>query len=50
MHRYSLAALQVLEVGKSWKAADADVCEAIDFCRYYAQEMLKLDKPRLTDH
>ena len=47
--RYSLAALQVLEVGKSWKAADADVCEAIDFCRYYAEEMRKLGKPRLTN-
>ena len=47
--RYSLAALQVLEVGKSWTAADADVCEAIDFCRYYAEEMLKLETPRLTD-
>ncbi len=47
--RYNLAALQVLEVGKSWKAADADVCEAIDFCRYYAKEMRKLEKPRLTD-
>ena len=47
--RYSLAALQVLEVGKSWKAADADVCEAIDFCRYYAEEMIRLDTPQLTD-
>lgn len=48
-HRYNLAALQVLEVGKNWKSADADVCEAIDFCRYYAEEMLKLGTPRLTD-
>lgn len=48
-HRYSLAALQVLEVGKSWKTADADVCEAIDFCRYYAEEILKLETPQLTD-
>ncbi|MDE0119634.1 MAG: proline dehydrogenase family protein [Bdellovibrionales bacterium] len=48
-HRYSLATLQVLEVGKNWKAADADVCEAIDFCRYYAQEMSRLEKPKLTD-
>ena len=46
--RYSLAALQVLEVGKSWTAADADICEAIDFCRYYAEEMLKLETPKLT--
>ena len=47
--RYSLSALQVLEVGKSWKAADADVCEAIDFCRYYAEEILKWGVPQLTD-
>ena len=48
-HRYSLAALQVLEVGKGWEAADADVCEAIDFCRYYAEEILKLGTPQLTN-
>ena len=47
--RYSLAALQVLEVGKTWQSADADVCEAIDFCRYYAEEMLRLAAPRITD-
>ena len=48
-HRYSLSALQTLEVGKNWPSADADVCEAIDFCRYYAEEMLKREKPQLTD-
>lgn len=47
--RYSLSALQVLEVGKSWKAADADVCEAIDFCRYYAGEILKWGTAQSTD-
>ncbi len=39
--REELAALIVYEVGKPWKEADADVIEAIDFCHYYAQEMLK---------
>ncbi len=34
--RFELAALQTLEVGKPWIEADADVAEAIDFCRYYA--------------
>ena len=34
--RMELAAWMVLEVGKSWVEADADVAEAIDFCRYYA--------------
>ncbi len=47
--RYMLGALQVLEVGKSWEAADADICEAIDFCRYYAQEIIQLCTPQLTD-
>jgi len=47
--RYSLAALQTMEVGKNWESADADVCEAIDFCRYYATEMHRLAKPTLTD-
>ena len=47
--RYSLSALQTLEVGKDWLSADADVTEAIDFCRYYAEEMLKMSKPQLTD-
>lgn len=34
--RFELAALQVVEVAKPWAEADADVAEAIDFCRYYA--------------
>lgn len=32
-----------LEVGKSLQQADAEVSEAIDFCRYYASEMERLD-------
>lgn len=35
--RFELAALQTFEVGKLWRDADADVAEAIDFCRFYAQ-------------
>ncbi|MDA0713390.1 MAG: bifunctional proline dehydrogenase/L-glutamate gamma-semialdehyde dehydrogenase, partial [bacterium] len=38
--RIELAALQTLEVGKPWAEADADVAEAIDFCRYYAERAL----------
>ncbi len=34
--RYELAAWITYECGKGWREADADVCEAIDFCRYYA--------------
>lgn len=43
-----LSAWMVFEVGKSWREADADTCETIDFCRYYAREMARLAKPRLT--
>jgi len=39
------AALQVLEVGKQWDQAYADVTEAIDFLRYYAEQMEILAKP-----
>ena len=36
----------VLEAGKSWPEAEADVSEAIDFCEYYAREMLRLAGPQ----
>lgn len=36
--RWNMAALQCFEVGKPWKEADADVAEAVDFCRYYARQ------------
>ncbi|MEK6235879.1 MAG: bifunctional proline dehydrogenase/L-glutamate gamma-semialdehyde dehydrogenase, partial [Planctomycetales bacterium] len=35
--RWELAAWEVFEAGKTWREADADVAEAIDFCEYYAQ-------------
>jgi len=47
--RYELAAWQVYEVGKPWAEADADVAEAIDFLRYYAQEMRRLSDDRRVD-
>ena len=37
--RFSLSALEVFETGKNWIESDADVAEAIDFCRFYAREM-----------
>tara|TARA_B100001248_G_scaffold262733_1_gene261882 strand:+ start:936 stop:3899 length:2964 start_codon:yes stop_codon:yes gene_type:complete len=43
--RFELNALIVREVGKTWKEADGDVTEAIDFCRYYAKDMRGLSKP-----
>ena len=44
--RLDLAALQVLEVGKGWAEADADVTEAIDYLEYYGREMINLGSPR----
>ncbi len=40
--RFELAALEVYEVGKVWREADADVAEAIDYLRYYGGEMIRL--------
>jgi 1-pyrroline-5-carboxylate dehydrogenase len=44
------SALLVLEVGKSWAEADADVAETIDFCEFYAREMIRYsqDQPLTT--
>ena len=46
--RFELAAWEVYESGKPWREADADVAEAIDFCEYYAREMLRLGRRRST--
>jgi RHH-type proline utilization regulon transcriptional repressor/proline dehydrogenase/delta 1-pyrroline-5-carboxylate dehydrogenase len=43
---YELSAWQVLEVGKQWGQAQADVAEAIDFLEYYGREMIRLGSPR----
>ena len=41
--RHELNAWICLEVGKIIPQADGEVSEAIDFCRYYAHEMERLD-------
>jgi RHH-type proline utilization regulon transcriptional repressor/proline dehydrogenase/delta 1-pyrroline-5-carboxylate dehydrogenase len=41
--RHELSTWICLEVGKVLQQADAEVSEAIDFCRYYADEMERLD-------
>src|SRR5438876_5955085 len=46
--RYELSAVEVFEVGKPWNEADADIREAVDFCRFYAQQMRRLGRPKLT--
>jgi RHH-type proline utilization regulon transcriptional repressor/proline dehydrogenase/delta 1-pyrroline-5-carboxylate dehydrogenase len=47
--RFELTAWQVYECGKQWREADADVAETIDYCRYYAREMLRLAVPQRRD-
>jgi len=47
--RFELAALEIAEVGKGWREADADVAEAIDFCEYYARESERLGRPVRID-
>jgi 1-pyrroline-5-carboxylate dehydrogenase len=43
--KFELCAWIIYEVSKSWAEADGDVAEAIDFCEYYAREMLRLESP-----
>ncbi len=43
---YELAAWQILEVGKQWNQAYADIIEAIDFLEYYGREMIRLGTPK----
>lgn len=40
--RFELAAWTVLEVGKTWREADADITEAIDFLEYYSHRIERL--------
>jgi RHH-type proline utilization regulon transcriptional repressor/proline dehydrogenase/delta 1-pyrroline-5-carboxylate dehydrogenase len=47
--RAELASLEVFEAGKPQPEADADVCEAIDFCEYYGREALELSAGAAID-
>jgi len=38
-------AWMVFEAGKTWPEAEADTCEAIDFCDYYARQALRFASP-----
>jgi len=40
--KFEFNAWMVLEVGKNWDEAEADTCEAIDFCELYARTALRL--------
>jgi RHH-type proline utilization regulon transcriptional repressor/proline dehydrogenase/delta 1-pyrroline-5-carboxylate dehydrogenase len=43
--RDELSGIIVKESGKVWRESDADVCEAIDFCEYYARMAVPLFEP-----
>lgn len=47
--RFELAAWQVYECAKQWREADADIAEGIDFCEFYAHEMMRMARPRLRN-
>jgi RHH-type proline utilization regulon transcriptional repressor/proline dehydrogenase/delta 1-pyrroline-5-carboxylate dehydrogenase len=40
--RDDLSGVMIKESGKTWREADADVCEAIDFCEYYARKAVPM--------
>ena len=44
--RDELAGVMIREAGKTWREADTDVCEAIDFCEFYARRAADLFEPR----
>src|SRR5215212_8437282 len=39
--KHEMSAWMIYEVGKTWAEADGDTAEAIDFCEFYAREMLR---------
>jgi len=44
--KFEFDAWLVVEAGKTWPEAEADVAEAIDFCEYYARQMAELAEPQ----
>ncbi len=43
--KFEMAACMTLEAGKNYAESEADVVEAIDFCRYYAHEAVRMAEP-----
>src|SRR5919112_6755283 len=48
--KHELSAWMIHEVAKSWPEADGDTAEAIDFCEFYAREMLRYAGPQPLTH
>jgi len=46
---FELAAWAVYECGKGWREATNDVCEAIDFCEFYAAGAVAMEQPSGSD-
>jgi RHH-type proline utilization regulon transcriptional repressor/proline dehydrogenase/delta 1-pyrroline-5-carboxylate dehydrogenase len=46
MRRDELAAWEIVECGKPWREADADIAEAIDFLEFYAADWRRIASPR----
>ncbi len=46
---FELAAWETYECGKGWREATADICEAIDFCEYYARGAIALERENGAD-
>src|SRR5713101_4837750 len=44
--KHELSAWMIYEVAKTWPEADGDTAEAIDFCEFYAHEMLRYASPQ----
>ncbi|MBU4273614.1 MAG: proline dehydrogenase family protein [Planctomycetes bacterium] len=44
--RDELSSIMIREAGKPWREADADTCEAIDFCEFYARDAVRLFQPQ----
>jgi RHH-type proline utilization regulon transcriptional repressor/proline dehydrogenase/delta 1-pyrroline-5-carboxylate dehydrogenase len=48
--RDELTAWEILECGKPWREADADLAEALDFLEFYATEWQRLAPPARLGH
>jgi 1-pyrroline-5-carboxylate dehydrogenase len=44
--KHEFSAWMIHEVAKTWGEADGDTAEAIDFCEFYAREMLRYAEPQ----
>jgi 1-pyrroline-5-carboxylate dehydrogenase len=48
--KHELSAWMIHEVAKTWPEADGDTAEAIDFCEFYAREMLRYASDQPLTH